>query len=51
MQSSTESIGVGWPPNGRACTQLRFANLQIRESPDEVAGALTPVIERLRQQG
>jgi very-short-patch-repair endonuclease len=31
-------------------TQLRFANLQIRESLDEVMRALRPVIQRLRQQ-
>ena len=31
-------------------TQLRFANLQIRESPDEVVTTLQSVIERLREQ-
>jgi very-short-patch-repair endonuclease len=31
-------------------TQIRFANLQIRESPSEVAKTLEPVIDRLRQQ-
>ena len=31
-------------------TQLRFANLQIRESPADVGATLKPVIDRLRQQ-
>jgi very-short-patch-repair endonuclease len=30
--------------------QLRFANLQIRESPDEVVGVLRSVIRRLAEQ-
>jgi very-short-patch-repair endonuclease len=31
-------------------TQLRFANLQVRESPGDVAATLASVIQRLRQQ-
>jgi very-short-patch-repair endonuclease len=31
-------------------TQIRFANLQIRESAAEVAATLKPVIARLREQ-
>jgi very-short-patch-repair endonuclease len=31
-------------------TQMRFANLQIRDEPDAVADALRAVLERLAQQ-